>query len=157
MENDQTAVVCCEWAQSGCNPDTVWVLSIVAALCTLFMAVTFLQSGFNKLYKYAENKAYFISQAEQTFLKYFGGVAWLIIVLLELCAGIISIGGIALFLINGCTLLMGLGCLVSAFTLICLLFGQRVAKDYAGAAALTGYFLVAVVGLLSYALTCRFC
>jgi hypothetical protein len=39
-------------------------------------------------------------------------------------------------------------CAVTAITM--LFFGQRVAKDYGGAAALVPYFLMAVGGLWSF-------
>jgi len=38
---------------------------------------------------------------------------------------------------------------LAAFTLICLFAGQRLAKDYAGAASLAGYFAVALLGVAS--------
>ena len=40
------------------------------------------------------------------------------------------------------------GMMLSGVSLLALFFGQRVAKDYAGAGALTGYFILVVVGLL---------
>ena len=38
----------------------------------------------------------------------------------------------------------------SAFTLLALFFGQRLAKDYAGAASLTGYFSAVVLGTIIF-------
>jgi putative oxidoreductase len=43
------------------------------------------------------------------------------------------------------------GCCWPFFTRFCLLLGQRLAKDYAGAASLTGYFLVAMLGIIGAA------
>ena len=40
-----------------------------------------------------------------------------------------------------------LGAVVSALNIVALFFGQRVAKDYAGAAVLVPYFLLAVAGI----------
>jgi hypothetical protein len=39
------------------------------------------------------------------------------------------------------------GSLLSAITLLMLFFGQRVAKDYAGAATLVPYFILVVINL----------
>jgi diacylglycerol kinase len=36
---------------------------------------------------------------------------------------------------------------MSGFALLCLLAGQRLAKDYAGAAVVAAYFAVAVIGV----------
>ncbi|HTF02740.1 MAG TPA: DoxX family protein [Bacteroidia bacterium] len=151
MENDQPAADAFESMNFESIAQPYLFMAVAAGLCALFMAVTFLQSGFNKLGQYGENKAYFVSQVEQTFLKHFAGIIWPLIVLLELLSGIISLAGVVLVFINGSMDLIGLGCILSALTLICLLFGQRVAKDYAGAASLTGYFIIAVIGVIGYA------
>jgi len=39
-------------------------------------------------------------------------------------------------------------CVLSAITLLMLLFGQRVAKDYAGAFTIVGYFVVVILGVM---------
>ncbi len=131
-----------------------WVfMTVIAALCSLFLAVTFIQSGFNKLTEYKENKLYFISQMEKTLLRHLAFVIWPLIILLELCSGLISLGGIVMVLVNGSIEFLGLGCFLSSVTLICLLLGQRMAKDYAGASTLTGYFIISILGLFGYALS----
>ena len=38
-------------------------------------------------------------------------------------------------------------CVLGCLTLLMLLFGQRIAKDYAGAFTLTGYFIVCMFGV----------
>jgi diacylglycerol kinase len=40
-----------------------------------------------------------------------------------------------------------LGAVLAAVNIIALFFGQRVAKDYAGAAVLVPYFLLAMTGI----------
>jgi hypothetical protein len=45
------------------------------------------------------------------------------------------------------------GAIVSAITIVALFFGQRMAKDYAGAAVLVPYFLLALSAI--YLLTQR--
>jgi len=40
-----------------------------------------------------------------------------------------------------------LGAVVAGVNLVALFFGQRVSKDYGGAAALVPYFLLALVGV----------
>ena len=65
-----------------------------------------------------------------------------IITLLELVAGILSGIGCVLILLGASSLLGFYGAVLSAISLIALFFGQRMAKDYAGAATLVPYFLL---------------
>jgi hypothetical protein len=44
------------------------------------------------------------------------------------------------------------GAVVSAIAIIALFFGQRIAKDYAGAAVLVPYFLLALIAIYLLAL-----
>jgi putative oxidoreductase len=38
--------------------------------------------------------------------------------------------------------------MLAAAAFLCLFFGQRLAKDYAGAVSIANYFIVNIVGLL---------
>ena len=40
---------------------------------------------------------------------------------------------------------------LALLSLLCLFFGQRLAKDYPGAAVLAAYFAVAILGLVLFA------
>lgn len=130
---------------------TFLVMAVIAFLCCGFLAVTFLQSAINKIVDYKGNREYFKAQFSQSPLRHLSGFLLPIITLLELLSGIFCLTGMIMVLINGETSWMILGCATAAFTIICLLFGQRVAKDYAGAASLTGYFIVAILGLVGTA------
>jgi hypothetical protein len=44
------------------------------------------------------------------------------------------------------------GALISAIAILALFFGQRIAKDYAGAAVLVPYFLLALAAIYLLAL-----
>jgi hypothetical protein len=55
--------------------------------------------------------------------------------------------GAVMLVVNGSRVLAALGILLSMLALLMLFFGQRMAKDYAGAAGLVPYFLVAVLSL----------
>jgi hypothetical protein len=70
------------------------------------------------------------------------------ITVLEIAAGIAA--GVSLFsiLFSGPAWLPGLAIGLALLDLCCLFFGQRVAKDYAGAATLAAYFGVALVSAL---------
>ena len=72
---------------------------------------------------------------------------FLVVTILEVTAGILSAIGCLLLLVTRNASVAFYGALVSAVNLIALFFGQRVSKDYAGAAALVPYFLLAITAI----------
>jgi hypothetical protein len=67
--------------------------------------------------------------------------------LLELAAGVLSgVGCLALIVLRDSTVAF-YGAVVSAVAIIALFFGQRMAKDYPGAAVLVSYFLLALIAI----------
>ena len=54
-------------------------------------------------------------------------------------------------LINGDNMLLIIGLLIAALNFLALFLGQRIAKDYEGAAVLVNYFILNILGLLSLA------
>jgi hypothetical protein len=69
------------------------------------------------------------------------------ITILELGAGVLNgVGCVALILLHDSTLGF-YGAVVSAVAILALFFGQRMAKDYPGAAVLVPYFLLALVAI----------
>jgi hypothetical protein len=72
------------------------------------------------------------------------------ITLAELAAGFLSGIGVIYYLITGDKTVACVGMLLANISILMLFFGQRVAKDYAGASTLVGYFLVAAAGLYFY-------
>ena len=70
-----------------------------------------------------------------------------VITVLELTAGILSaIGCLAVLFVRDSTIAF-YGAVVSALAIIALFFGQRMAKDYPGAAVLVPYFLVTLLAI----------
>jgi hypothetical protein len=63
-------------------------------------------------------------------------------------AGLLSAVGAVNILLGNSTELALYGAELSALSIIMLFFGQRIAKDYAGAATLVGYFIVCILGIL---------
>jgi len=43
-----------------------------------------------------------------------------------------------------------MGMIVIAFNFVALFAGQRFSKDYAGAAVLVNYFILTIIGILTY-------
>jgi hypothetical protein len=66
---------------------------------------------------------------------------------LELAAGFLSAAGVIALLVTGNPRLACAGGMVSGVTFLALLFGQRIAKEYAGASGLGAYFLVSLAAI----------
>jgi uncharacterized membrane protein YphA (DoxX/SURF4 family) len=121
--------------------------TFVKMLTPTLMAILFLQSGLDKLFNYAGNLAYFESHFKNSPLSKTVPVLLPTITILEIAAGLMSaVGVIALF--NGNEIWAFWGLILSAVSLICLFFGQRLAKDYAGSGGLMPYFVACLIGLL---------
>jgi uncharacterized membrane protein YphA (DoxX/SURF4 family) len=117
-------------------------------LLLAFLAITFIQSGYDKLFYWKDNLEWLKGHFAKTQLKNLVRLALLNILVLELISGILCVvGGIELFVSNGRT--FGLyGAVFSCITLLMLLFGQRLAKDYDGARTIVIYFIPAVMAVL---------
>ncbi|MEY4511891.1 MAG: hypothetical protein RLZZ450_4013 [Pseudomonadota bacterium] len=70
-----------------------------------------------------------------------------VITIIELAAGALSAVGVPVLIFTGSRFPAALGAVLAATAILMLFFGQRVAKDYAGAAALVPYFILAIGGL----------
>ena len=116
-------------------------------LILVFIIVTFLQSGLDKLFDWKGNIDWLTGHFGKTFLS--GTVPLLlgVIMVMEILSGFLAIAGIYSILFNGSYDLALSAAALAAITLLMLLFGQRIAKDYAGAFTITGYFIVVIFGL----------
>jgi hypothetical protein len=122
-------------------------------LLTLFLAILFLQSGLDKVFFFQSNKTYIAEVFSRTFLKPIAGFLFLMIIFLEVVAGLLTLGGTWVYYSQGQDDIAILGIEVAAVSLLSLFFGQRIAKDYTGAAALVPYFLLSIFGLFLFSLT----
>ena len=115
-------------------------------LILFFLIVTFIQSGADKLVDWKGNISFITGHFKNSPLKNSVPALLAIILVLELVAGVLMIIGAYQLYISGAKEIALLGIELSAVTLIFLLIGQRLAKDYAGAMTLAVYFLIAVFG-----------
>jgi len=67
--------------------------------------------------------------------------------IIEVSAGVLCGVGLVELVVLGVPRIAFWGITVAAIAFLALFFGQRIAKDYTGAAVLPAYFLVALVGL----------
>ena len=125
----------------------IFSLYATEILILVFTAITFLQSGLDKLTDWKGNVGWLKGHFGETFLSGTVPVLVGIILVTEILAGILAIGGIYGLWVNQDTSLAFWALLLAAITLLMLLFGQRVAKDYAGAFTIVGYFIVIIIGL----------
>lgn len=130
-----------------------WAWYILQLLVSAFIAVLFLQSGFDKVIDRKGNRAYLDEHFARSPLAGTVGPMFLVVTILEVAAGVLSGVGFVLLLVTRDSTVAYLGAVVAGVNLVALFFGQRVSKDYAGAAALVPYFLLVVVGI--YLLTGR--
>ncbi|MGB7842310.1 MAG: DoxX family protein [Salinimicrobium sp.] len=122
-------------------------INIPILLILLFTVITFLQSGWDKITDWSGNTGWLKGHFKNTFLEGMVPLLVGIILLLEVIAGFLALGGFfTLLLLDDPTLAMW-SLILAALTLLMLLFGQRVAKDYPGAFTITGYFMVVVFGI----------
>ena len=117
---------------------------ILQILISAFLAILFLQSGIDKIVDRAGNRAYLDQHFAKSPLAGTVAPMFAVVTLLEVAAGALSGVGCALLVLTQDSTVAYLGALVGAINLTALFFGQRVAKDYAGAAALVPYFLLAL-------------
>lgn len=111
----------------------------------LLVAILFLQSSLDKVFDWKGNMEWLTGHFSKTFLSPFVWIMLAKLTVLELATGLLNAAGIIYFLIYGSTVLIFYGASLGALTLIGLFFGQRVAKDYPGAAVIVPYFLLCLI------------
>lgn len=119
--------------------------NLPALFGALLVAILFIQSGLDKVFDWRGNIEWLTGHFSKTFLR--GTVPPMLatITLMELATGILSAVGIVYFLITNSVVLIFYASILGAASIVALFFGQRVAKDYAGAAVLIPYFILLVV------------
>ena len=126
------------------------ILLAAKVLTSVFLSILFLQSGLDKVIDWKGNHQWLKGHFASSVLKDVVKPLLISITLLELTAGSFSAFGAIYLIITGNGHYALLGILFSAISLICLFFGQRIAKDYEGALSLAIYFILSIIGLLLY-------
>jgi diacylglycerol kinase len=121
-----------------------WLLQI---LISAFLAILFLQSGIDKVVDRRGNLEFLRSHFAKSPLA--GMVPFLVtvITILEIAAGGLSAIGCLLIILSRDPTVAFYGAVISAISITALFFGQRMAKEYAGAAVLVSYFLLTLVAI----------
>ncbi|WP_339881120.1 DoxX family membrane protein [Polaribacter vadi] len=116
-------------------------------LVLLFLIVTFVQSGIDKLLDWNGNVSFISDHFKNSPLKNSVPLLLGVILILEIIAGGLMIFGVYQLYTSGVKEIALLGIELCAVVLIFLLIGQRLAKDYAGAMSLAVYFLITLLGV----------
>ena len=122
-----------------------WMLQV---LPVAFLAITFTQSSLDKVFDWKGNLGY-VTQVFSKVPVLRGQPKLLLfsLTVMELSSGFSSAAGVIALVFTGSSKLACVGGMVSGVTFLSLLFGQRISKDYAGAAVLPAYFLVSVAAV----------
>jgi uncharacterized membrane protein YphA (DoxX/SURF4 family) len=109
----------------------------------VILAILFLQSGLDKVTDYQGNLGWLKVHFSKSLFKDIVPLLLIIITILEVASGLLSLGGGLMLLAGNGPDIGKFGAMLSLISLACLFLGQRVAKDYAGAASLVPYMLLA--------------
>jgi len=112
-----------------------------------FLAILFVQSGIDKIIDWRGNLEWLMGHFAKSPLAGIVPALLITIAILELAAGALSAVGCVFLIFSRDSTVAFYGAIVSALAIIALFFGQRMAKDYPGAAVLIPYFLLALVAI----------
>lgn len=123
------------------------MIQVAPLLVLAFLAITFLQSGYDKIKDWKGNVEWLNGHFSNTVLAKQVPFALGTVLLLEIVSGVLCVSGIIQNIMQD-VVIKGLGfygAILSCVTLLFLLFGQRLAKDYDGARTIVIYFIPAVM------------
>ena len=127
-------------------------ISLLQVLISAFLAILFLQSGIDKVVDRRGNLEWLKGHFSKSPLAGIVPLLVTAITILEVAAGALSAIGCAVIIFSRGSTIAFYGAGISAIAIVALFFGQRMAKDYAGAAVLVPYFLLALSAIYLLAL-----
>ncbi len=125
---------------------------IIQVAVSIFLAILFLQSSIDKILDRRGNLEWLNGHFAKSPLGSLVPLLLSAITVLEFSAGALSAIGCVVLVINRSTACAFYGAVLSCLAIVALFFGQRMAKDYPGAAVLVSYFLVTLAGIYVLAL-----
>lgn len=118
-----------------------------SVLVLAFLALTFIMSAHDKIFNWKDTMAFLKPHFEKTILKNQVALATAVLAILELASGILCLVGILELYRDGGRMFGFYGAVFSCISLLFMLFGQRLAKDYDGARTIVIYFIPAVLAV----------
>lgn len=122
-------------------------LWVIQALISTLFTILFIQSGLNKVIDWKGNLEWLTGHFASSFLAKTVPLLLATLTIVEIAAGAVSAVGVVEVVLYKTFCSAFLGTLLCAISLIMLFFGQRIAKDYAGAGGLVPYFILAIINL----------
>ena len=119
--------------------------NLPALFAALLVSILFIQSGLDKVLDWNGNIEWLKGHFAKTFLAGVVPVMVAQITVMELATGILSLAGIIYFLFTGSLTIIFWSGVAGAASILALFFGQRIAKDYPGAAVLVPYFILLIL------------
>ena len=116
-----------------------------ALFAALFVAILFIQSGLDKVFDWKGNLEWLTGHFSKTVLAPFVMPMLATVTVMEIVTGFLAAAGIIYFLATGSLGLIFYASVIGTASITALFFGQRVAKDYAGAAVLVPYFILLII------------
>ncbi len=121
--------------------------ALVSAV-SVFFAILFLQSGLDKVFDWKGNLEFHTAHFAKSPLRNVSTGMLVAMTAMEVACGLLSIGGLIYFLVKQHDSTWSYySCSFASLIFISLFFGQRISKDYAGAAALVPYFILSLLGM----------
>lgn len=124
------------------------IKNLPALLAAAFVAVLFIQSGLDKVFDWKGNLEWLTGHFSKTFVAGMVPVMLAMITVMEVATGFLAAAGVIYFLVTGSPAVMFAAGALGAASITALFFGQRIAKDYAGAAVLVPYFILLLALML---------
>ena len=119
--------------------------NLPALFCALFVAILFIQSGLDKVFDWKGNLDWLTGHFSKSFVAPFVTPMLATITVMEVATGLLSAAGIIYFLATGSVSLIFYASIIGTTSITALFFGQRIAKDYVGAAVLVPYFILMMI------------
>ena len=120
---------------------------LIQIFASAFLAILFLQSGIDKIVDRRGNFEWLKGHFAKSPLSGIVPALLICITILEVAAGALSAVGCVLVILLKDSTIAFYGAILSAAAITALFFGQRIAKDYAGAAVLVPYFLLTLLAI----------
>jgi hypothetical protein len=119
--------------------------NLPALFAALLVSILFIQSGLDKMLNWKGNLEWLTGHFSKTFLRRTVAPMLATVTVMELATGFLAAAGIIYFLATGSLVLIFCASVIGTTSITALFFGQRVAKDYPGAAVLVPYFILMLI------------
>ncbi len=127
----------------------ILIINLIQSLIAIFISIALIQSGIDKINDRKGNLDWLIDHFSNTIFNNYVPFLLSILTVVELLSGIILITGALFNLLYSNFNILIIGFLLSSVNFIFLFLGQRIAKDYAGAAVIVNDYILNILGLIS--------